>query len=216
MMHRGDAATMDIPSGETKNGRPQVLRKMVYDPWSKSFLPTTDGFMKGVECRKERGVDLRHFYDEVGATLHSVCRFGPEAQGARSLVWIMDLVHGGCIESAMHECMVEALKCDKDAEAVVVDFRCDIKIPHNQSKTYRLETICQLPVKTDDDSDDDEDFGQEAITFSDSGGPAERPSGGPGRSKRTRLFVSSSYVASPQACSATRTRRRSSSSSSCR
>ena len=64
--------------------------------------------------------------------------------------------------------MVEALKCCEDAEAFIVDFKCDIKSPHQQNQTYRMEAVCKLPEKSADDSDDDEDFG-EMMTFSDSG-----------------------------------------------
>lgn len=64
--------------------------------------------------------------------------------------------------------MVEALKCTEDSEAVVVDFRCEIRQPHRQGVTYRAEAVCRLPEKADDDSDDDEDF-DAMVTYSDAG-----------------------------------------------
>lgn len=106
-----------------------LLVKHAFDPWSQAFLECENGFVNvGPEARALRGVDMRSFYDARGATLHAAVRYGPEAQGARSLVWILDLVHGGCIETVLHEALVEALKCTEDSEAIVVDFRCDIKV----------------------------------------------------------------------------------------
>lgn len=63
--------------------------------------------------------------------------------------------------------MVEALKCTEDSEAVLVDFRCEIRVPHQQGQTYRVEAVCRLPEKTDDD-EEEEDF-DTMVTFSDSG-----------------------------------------------
>ena len=66
----------------------------------------------------------------------------------------MDLVHGGCIESCLHEVMLEALKLGCDAEAVIVELKCEIKAPHRQGVTYRLEAAARLPDRNDDDEDD--------------------------------------------------------------
>ena len=81
---------------------------------------------------------------------------------------IVDMIHGGCIETCLHECMLEALKLGEDPEAVIVDFRAEIKLPHRQDETYRVEAVCRLPEKGDEDDDDDDDLGK-AVLFSDTG-----------------------------------------------
>ena len=95
-------------------------------------------------------------------------RFGPGAQGGRDASLIVDMIHGGCIETCLHECMLEALKLGEDPEAAIVDFRAEIKLPHRQDETYRVEAVCRLPEKGDEDDDDDDDLGK-AVLFSDTG-----------------------------------------------
>ncbi|KAH8058775.1 hypothetical protein JL720_13964 [Aureococcus anophagefferens] len=52
--------------------------------------------------------------------------------------------------------------------SAIVDFRAEIKLPHRQDETYRVEAVCRLPEKGDEDDDDDDDLGK-AVLFSDTG-----------------------------------------------
>jgi hypothetical protein len=132
------------------------------------MLPVASSFVNGAGKAATRGVDLRLFYDDGAEAVRGCLRFGPGAQGGRDASLIVDMIHGGCIETCLHECMLEALKLGEDPEAVIVDFRAEIKLPHRQDETYRVEAVCRLPEKGDEDDDDDDDLGK-AVLFSDTG-----------------------------------------------
>ncbi|KAH8050627.1 hypothetical protein JL722_11285 [Aureococcus anophagefferens] len=132
------------------------------------MLPVASSFVNGAGKAAARGVDLRLFYDDGAEAVQGCLRFGPGAQGGRDASLIVDMIHGGCIETCLHECMLEALKLGEDPEAVLVDFRAEIKLPHRQDETYRVEAVCRLPEKGDEDDDDDDDLGK-AVLFSDTG-----------------------------------------------
>ena len=97
-----------------------ALQKHAYDPYSGEFLPCTQCFLNGGdEAPAQRGIDMRSWFDETeedGGLLVATVHWGAKSEGARNRFFIADLIHGGAIETVLHEAMLEVLKLVQDPE----------------------------------------------------------------------------------------------------